>query len=1051
MSPFGHVALLLLLALTLMPIRANSEALSLTSTIFLKSGATGTVLTGCTQSNPCGYNLVTSILGLLGSFTSVTFSLLDLPSEALHLECTKAGCNMDLELNLADFNFATQLSLKADTNITLYAVNTAFNGIGSVEYSFNAPVVVFKEILLPNTNFTLTSPPSRTSLEFHIENSALSGLNLLTTASPLTATHSTINSMALIVGQATLTNVSFNSLSSSTCSISGTTLTVLDSVFDMADSSPLSWTVDTLDISGVTFSGVSSALMKANSAFTWANSNLSASLTTDSAMIQIEGSGGLTSASVQGLNFLSPVSIHLIQLSSCLLNDIVFDLRDSILSSNLTIESSTTSMTGLTIHGQVAVHSAQVQIQTSIISSSLDSTNALEVIYETDGPLSIFQSQIAGLVNFASASPKIVGSTFTAPSGLGIEKDTFLVSSAALAILEGCSFDQHSFAFSSVSEIGFVHTIVSGAIGGPLQPLFNISVDAASFIVFNASSSLSGVRMKGTNLGVVEISASTLNDVLLMLHTSERLICDQSEISIRDYVYNNGEAIMDLAGKLLDFSTCELLLPANLSLTSPLPTVLLSTPQNNEPIRFMGSISAIHLGIDGGYGLELVGDLSTSQLSFLSSSTAANMSISGTLTLPFLSNTISLDVALGTMSIDFVANALNFIVYQANTTFDPSLSISVDIMDLVITVPDALAIVKDAVWSLGNIIFAKLPRLISELFDGELLLVDGALSFTVASVSCSPSCLANGGTCIIPNLCQCPPSFSGFYCGCPIPTLSFLTCDMVPYSLQWIANTSLSIIDPANSIILPTRIGLTVHGDLSLGPGCSLQVGAQSFVSVDGTLSIEGGSIRVATTAYRPPSDTKRDFEREIAAIHSSYSSSASPCSFDIASYLEASNLNLSSSSNLTIEIDMTSLSEYFGDNSGVECLAENPIFNVTGSSYIDGYITVVITGNPSNTRTKTDVIVSGDKSSSVTSTSLVLSVSTKSDSCSGFNSSPGIVSVFTSPCSGKKDKKSSTLKWWYYGIPIITVVALMVIIAIIILSVPKFRRIVVPYRGSRM
>ena len=121
--------------------------------------------------------------------------------------------------------------------------------------------------------------------------------------------------------------------------------------------------------------------------------------------------------------------------------------------------------------------------------------------------------------------------------------------------------------------------------------------------------------------------------------------------------------------------------------------------------------------------------------------------------------------------------------------------------------------------------------------------------------------------------------------------------------------------------------------------------------------------------------------------------------------------------------------------------------FQTSGSGNISGVITVkvktTLTTNAKLTLAKSNA------ATSTTSTTLLLTTTTSNTaSCASTdNNIPGTLSILISPCP--TTRKNTQVKWYWYGIPIIVVGVIIIVAAIVVISVPKIKTKVLPYRGT--
>lgn len=83
------------------------------------------------------------------------------------------------------------------------------------------------------------------------------------------------------------------------------------------------------------------------------------------------------------------------------------------------------------------------------------------------------------------------------------------------------------------------------------------------------------------------------------------------------------------------------------------------------------------------------------------------------------------------------------------------------------------------------------------------------------------------------------------------------------------------------------------------------------------------------------------------------------------------------------------------------------------------------------------------------------IQVSSSPGTCSRTSTYAGITSLIVSPCgddnspSGKQNKKSKSIPWYAYGIPIIIIAVILIFIIILVLTVPSVRYFIRPYSAA--
>jgi hypothetical protein len=272
------------------------------------------------------------------------------------------------------------------------------------------------------------------------------------------------------------------------------------------------------------------------------------------------------------------------------------------------------------------------------------------------------------------------------------------------------------------------------------------------------------------------------------------------------------------------------------------------------------------------------------------------------------------------------------------------------------------------------------------------------------------------GNCILRDTCSCPLSLSGPHCECTllgIPNNGFCNPLGGP---NWIVNTSLTL-DSFSSLTVPHGYLLSVDGDLT-NEGGAILLSESSQVKVNGSIT-NNGTIQMDSTLH--------------PTLHPD-----GHCSFLPTSSIIASQVSLQPFSHIQITMNANALP------TDRQCDGEIASMQSLDDSLLDGILEIIVQGSDES-RMKTDVARSSNSTKS--SNAGTLTVKTETPGCPTVTQSPGIVSLFVQPCDPKNKKKS--IPWYYWAAPVIAVVTIMIISAIIIVSVPKVRSKVLPFRGT--
>lgn len=991
-------------------------------------------LTSCSKATPCAFSIVGTLLSGLVD-TSPTFVLLDLNSSVNLSSSSILGSTLTVQFDTS--------ALAASTGSLIFNAQTALNIVanGSIAttvsklITFNAPSVTISS--LSATGLTLSLTPSTAGLSYtlNVADSVLAGLTLSTNPTTMTVSNVTTKTMNWAATNLQLSNLKFQGASGAVPILSGTTVALTDSVF--TSSSSLDATVSasaTMTLSNVSFSSARTLAISATSSLNWASSKILAasagasiaitsptttlqSITFDSAALTITGA---TSAALTDLTFSDTSTLTLSQQAAAMLNTVTLADGKLIASGIASLDLSGCSFTA---------SYARVALNVTGVSSS--------------SPITISGSTFNGAVIVAAGSLSVSGSEFTATSG-SIGKQ-FKVLSASSVALNGVDLAKFSVDLATQS-LSISNSQISGDDESDLRS-FVVS-GLTSPLSINASSSFSKLLLSASAAAAINIETTTFSDSALNLVSTGAIAIKSSIISGS---VNSDVSILNLTAVSVDFSDSTL----SASSSSSLPTVALASTDVTTAMTFIGSLEIPRLQLSSLASLSLDGSLVINAGLDFAAPAASNvvLDVSGKLTLPVLNTTVTSASAKVNISTPHIVLGLTTTNAQLNALVD----ISIDATNLTVTFSASVDVLSGSNITLGTDLVVSLPQLVDvdPLLDLVLTLVESVLKLEIAGSSCTPAC-QHGGTCIGLNICNCASGWASMGCTCPTTSLpSFVSCS-TNQMLSWVINASTILQGAAQSIVLPDGINLVVQGDLGLSNGASLQLSSTSSVDIQGTFSSDGGSV-IISPSVNVNSGVESTKRADVPVSAPEATPSNASCSFNLTSYIVAQNLNLSSSSNITVVINMTSLVDYYGADSGVQCLGSNPIINITNSAVVDGIITVIIIGTNSSTNARADVVSAGDPSISETSVSLTLSVSTpNSGSCSSSSAKPGLISVFVNPCAGTNPDGSSNpagkaLKWYYYGIPIIAVLVITVVVAVVLLSVPSFRHKIAPYRGTRM
>lgn len=391
-------------------------------------------------------------------------------------------------------------------------------------------------------------------------------------------------------------------------------------------------------------------------------------------------------------------------------------------------------------------------------------------------------------------------------------------------------------------------------------------------------------------------------------------------------------------------------------------------------------------------------------------------------------------------------------VLAPNSDFVPRMTLSPSTR-FAVDLSSDLAVPLGSVYPLATYVFTALPSVtnVEPLKDGSAQSgFTGRLSLSAPrnatssgnpstyytlSMTATPLCTVQciTGVCLGRDYCDCEDGWTGAACTClESGRPAGASCSNSTTDVEWIASTQQNV---NGTLTLPEGLVYIVRGNMSVSGALTLSEGSQLVVY--GQLDVTGSiSMRSLAGAY-------------------TYS-----CDLYLPNMIAAQGLSSASSSRFSVAINTKNIpkcgSAISNDkkkrDAGDDIVLSNYdyIIVVNGSTELGGSIVLDATGVevPPGRQQQAKLIAvdaSANNASNVQLTGLSVQPKTTKEVCSRTETKQTLVSVFFTACNGKKQ----SVKWWWYGIPIICVVAVAALILILTLAVPPWRRAVFPYSAK--
>jgi hypothetical protein len=407
-------------------------------------------------------------------------------------------------------------------------------------------------------------------------------------------------------------------------------------------------------------------------------------------------------------------------------------------------------------------------------------------------------------------------------------------------------------------------------------------------------------------------------------------------------------------------------------------------------------------------------------------------------------------------SIAINSGAGSFVGVFLNQLFDPSLfarGATLSAPSLHVTIPRHLIGVRRGVLvqifndssavSLSSVVVNELAD-VQKGYAGTLRDEGGLMVLEIESTRCDGICRNNAPCDERFTNCSCTgdaAGFAGAYCACttfglPGPA----TCDESG-AQAWVISSSWDF-PASSSISIPQGYEFRINGNCTLSG--SMELSNNTTFITTGTFQ-NLGNITLS-------SDLRRvDLGGGQCLVVPSTSISAGDFSFDPQGLV---NFNF----------DATSLLDASACNSAsfsandvfrrLATAAETPsVVSSNGSATLDGTINVEIATTPT-TNAKIIVAKAPPNETFVSSTLLLTTSTSSAESCSSVDgATPGLLSIVVSPCLGgsptPSNKGKPSIRWWWYGIPVIITGVAIIVILLIVFLLPRFQTTVLPYRGT--
>ena len=353
--------------------------------------------------------------------------------------------------------------------------------------------------------------------------------------------------------------------------------------------------------------------------------------------------------------------------------------------------------------------------------------------------------------------------------------------------------------------------------------------------------------------------------------------------------------------------------------------------------------------------------------------------------------------------------------------------------------------------SSGYLLPSSLPPL-----GSQVTLANNSSAFKVArfsdmgpaqNMTVEYSTLPSGALAVRTTSSKCR-SYENNHCLCLNSGIEGLECGDVAL---WVASNTLRL-DRSQNLVIPSNYRVEVAGDLNNAG--SIMADDNTTISLDGHF-VNSGILTLSST-FGLSTSISNGARRSIYGAE--YSAEEQECPLELSSQLFASDLNLTEMSEIHLNIDASQLLKDPNLTSSCFNIAPIAFFNlssfrgrlstsVTISDWGSNF-TIPLIATLSSSR-KGEGIVASNFS---TTSKITIGSTTAPSSCSYITTTPGLISLTVLPCSDRNGSKGGPhVHWYYWAIPVVVVAVVMIAVAVIILSVPKLRHSVTPWRDARM
>lgn len=303
----------------------------------------------------------------------------------------------------------------------------------------------------------------------------------------------------------------------------------------------------------------------------------------------------------------------------------------------------------------------------------------------------------------------------------------------------------------------------------------------------------------------------------------------------------------------------------------------------------------------------------------------------------------------------------------------------------------------------------------------------------IATPLCSVACVV--GDCNHREYCTCSNGWTGTACTCLTDGRpAGVGCSNSTTNFEWVADTPQSLAS-GSTLLIPRQLAFIIDSDMQVDG--ELRLTSTSKLFVKGRLSVSGKIIvENEAEGYPYSCDFYMPTQVTVGSLQSTTTSSFEVIALmsNVASCPSKRDAQSLSETGRSLQRDSM---DYASDN-------YDALIVVNQSAQMAGSLTVDATGITVKAGKQQQAKILATNSSSQIDL-LTVTVNTQPTICSTVDKAPLLVSAVFTVCNGEKRK----VQWWWYGVPIIAIVVVLIVITIVILSVPSYRRAILPYSAK--